>query len=180
MRNVILLTLLAMFTLVPAWAVEDPRETADPGGFVEKATQDGMMEVTLGEMAQHKARSAQVKAFGAQMVKDHGSANAALAAIGQRKNLKVPVELDGEHRAVVQSLAAKTGAEFDGSYVSEMAAAHAKAVTLFIQATQGQDPDVAAFASRTLPTLRAHKQMAESLKKALGRDSAAPTTDRRE
>jgi putative membrane protein len=180
MRNASLLTLLAIFTLVPAWAVEDPRETADPGGFAEKATQEGMMEVTLGEMAQQKAKSDEVKAFGAQMVKDHGAANASLAAIARRKKLKVPVELDGEHRAIVQSLAAKTGPEFDASYASEMAAAHAKAVTLFIQAAQGQDGDVAAFASRTLPTLRAHKQMAESLKKALGRDSAAPATDRRE
>jgi putative membrane protein len=179
MRNSILLTFLAISALVPAFAVEDPRETADPGGFVEKASQDGLMEVSLGEMAQHSARSAQTRVFGAQMIKDHGSVNAALAAIAQRKNLKVPAELDGEHRAIVQSLAAKTGSEFDALYASEMAAAHAKAVTLFIQATQGRDPDIAAFAKRTLPTLRAHKKMAESLQKAAS-TPAEPATDRRE
>jgi putative membrane protein len=179
MRNPTLLTLLAIWAFAPAFAVEDPRETADPGGFVEKATQDGMMEVSLGEMVQHRAQSAQTKAFGAQMVKDHGSANAALASIAQRKNLKVPHELDGEHRAIVQSLAAKSGAEFDASYASEMAAAHARAVTLFTQATQGQDTDLAAFANRALPTLRAHKQMAEALQKAV-QVPQKPATDQRE
>ncbi len=42
----------------------------------------------------------------------------------------------------------------------EMTDAHTKAIHLFKQGSALGDPDIAAFASKTLPTLQEHKQMA--------------------
>src|SRR4051794_378186 len=43
--------------------------------FVTKAAHGGMAEVKLGTLATEKAENADVKAFGQQMVTDHGKAN---------------------------------------------------------------------------------------------------------
>ncbi|RYG88453.1 DUF4142 domain-containing protein, partial [bacterium] len=42
--------------------------------FYEKAAHGGLAEVELGQLAQEKGRSPDVKAFGAMMVKDHTAA----------------------------------------------------------------------------------------------------------
>jgi putative membrane protein len=114
------------------------------------------------------------------MVRDHGATNKELAAIARRKSLMVPAEVDGEHRSLIKELSTKAGSDFDRAYATLMAGAHAKAVTLFTQATQGQDADLAAFARKTLPALRVHKQMAESLEQVVGPSSGQKSTDRRE
>lgn len=156
---------------------EDPRETDDAGQFVEKATQDGMLEVELGKMAQRKATAEDVKAFATRMVNDHGKVNAELASIAGRKNLKVPDRLDGEHRTAIEQMNALSGRDFDSDYAQRMAAAHAQAISLYTQATQGRDAELAAFAKKVLPTLEDHKKHADSLAKAVAGAESAPESN---
>ena len=141
--------------------------------FVQTAAQDGMAEVALGKLAAKKSSNSAVKAFGERMVSDHGKANAELAALGQRKNLSVPKELDAKHRAMVDELSGKSGAAFDASYAQHMAGDHAKAVALFTQASKLSDADLAGFAKKTLPTLQEHKRMADDLSRT--HTAAAPS-----
>jgi putative membrane protein len=137
--------------------------SSDPQTFVKKAAQDGMTEVQLGKLAQQKSSNADVKEFGARMVKDHSKANAELESVAKSKNLDVPKSLESKHRAVIDELKGKSGAEFDAAYAENMASDHAKAVDLFTQASQSSDAEIASFAKKTLPTLQEHKQMADSL-----------------
>jgi putative membrane protein len=135
-----------------------------PKTFVTKAAQDGMTEVEVGKLAQSKAQSPEVKKFAERMVKDHGKANTELETIAAGKSLQVPKKLDAEHQSMVQELSGKSGAEFDSAYSQHMAKAHAKAVALFESASKLDDSELAAFAKKTLPTLKEHKQMADGLK----------------
>lgn len=139
------------------------QDGAIPATFVKKAAMDGMTEVQLGKIAASKAQDAKVKQFAEQMVSDHGKANEELASIAKQKGLTVPTELDAEHQSMIQGLNAKSGKAFDASYSEHMDAAHAKAVALFQGAITGSDPELAAFAKKTLPTLEQHKQMAKRL-----------------
>ena len=59
------------------------------------------------------------------------------------------------------------GADFDAAYGKQMKEDHAKTVALFQAATQTSDPDLAAFAKKTLPTLTEHEQMAGELPGAM-------------
>ena len=152
------------------------QDGAIPATFVKKAALAGMTEVELGKIAISKSQDAKVKQFAERMVSDHGKANDELASIARKKGMAVPTTLDPEHRALVQSLNAKSGAAFDAAYGEHMDADHSKAVALFQGAITGSDPDLAAFAKKTLPTLEQHKEMAESLTTSRSADSSESNT----
>jgi putative membrane protein len=60
-----------------------------------------------------------------------------------------------------------------------MAKAHTKAVALFEAASQSSDPDLAAFAKKTLPTLQQHEQLANNLNASVEtRTASAPAKDK--
>ena len=135
----------------------------DPASFVSKAAQDGITEVELGKLAVSKSSNADVKKFAQRMVTDHSKANNELASLAKRKNLEVPSKLDAKHEAMVKAMSSKSGTAFDAAYAKDMASDHSQAIALFESASKMNDPDLADFASRTLPTLQEHKQMADSL-----------------
>ena len=152
---------------------------SSPATFVKTATLDGMTEVEFGKLAVSKSSNSDVKRFAQKMVQDHGQANQQLAALARSKGLPVPTKLDAKHEAMLQELSAKSGAAFDSDYASHMAKAHTKAVALFEAASQSSDPDLAAFAKKTLPTLQQHEQLANNLSASVGtRTASAPAKDK--
>jgi putative membrane protein len=134
--------------------------------FFTHVAQDGEAEVQLGELAQQKAADMKVKDFGARMQKDHSAANAELRAIVAKKNLTIPGG-PGPHAAMKAKLEKLEGATFDQVYMKAMVDDHTKAVREFEMATKSPDEDVKAFASKTLPTLREHLQMAQDIYKTV-------------
>jgi putative membrane protein len=136
---------------------------ASPETFVREAAQDGMTEVELAKLAMQKSSNDQVKQFAQKMLHDHSQASSELQSIAKAKGLSVPDKLDAKHETMVQQLSAKSGAAFDAAYAAAMAKGHNKAVALFKAATLNKDPELAAFAKKTLPTLEDHKQLADNL-----------------
>jgi putative membrane protein len=154
---------LPLVSLIAALGVAVSASAQDRQAFVSAAAQDGMTEVELGKMASSKSQRSDVKEFADRMVQDHGKANSELEALAKSKNLQVPKKLDAEHQSMVDRLRSKSGTEFDTSYAQHMAADHAKAITLFEDATKLEDKDISAFAQKTLPTLKEHKRMADRM-----------------
>jgi putative membrane protein len=131
--------------------------------FVMKAAQGGMAEVTGGQTASTQATNADVKSFGSQMVTDHSKANEELKTLATQKGLALPADTDEDHKKKLAELSAKTGADFDKAYMKDMVADHEKDVKEFENASQNaQDPDLKAWATKTLPTLKHHLEMAKS------------------
>src|SRR3982750_5013531 len=58
--------------------------------FMKKAAKGGMMEVTMGQVAEQKAQNDEVKSFGKRMVTDHGKANGELKYIASKKGFELP------------------------------------------------------------------------------------------
>jgi putative membrane protein len=67
------------------------------------------------------------------------------------------------HKKALEDLRGKSGKEFDTAYAKQMVMDHNEAVTLFTGASALPDADLAAFAKKTLPTLKEHQQMAAHL-----------------
>jgi putative membrane protein len=71
--------------------------------------------------------------------------------------------MDGKS-VVPAELSSKSGAEFDREFAKLMISDHQKDIAEFEKETRsGSDPDVKAWANRTLGTLRAHLQAAKAL-----------------
>src|SRR6476620_4549728 len=58
--------------------------------FMKKAAKGGMMEVTMGKVAEQNAKNDDVKSFGKRMVTDHGKANDELKSIASKKGVPLP------------------------------------------------------------------------------------------
>lgn len=138
--------------------------------FVLDAASGGMMEVELGKMAATNASSAKVKEFGKMMVTDHTKANTELKAVAGKKNITVPAAPAEKQQMHIDDLKAKKGADFDKAYVDMMVDDHKEDISKFEdESKNGKDPDVKAFASKTLPVLNKHlehiKMVQDGMKK---------------
>jgi putative membrane protein len=140
--------------------------------FVMDAAIGGMMEVELGRIATQQGMSDSVKQFGQRMVDDHSKANAELTSLAASKGITLPTTLDEKHRAQVNKFSSMSGAEFDRAYTKLMVSDHNKDVSEFEkESSRGTDPQVKAFATQTLPTLKEHLQMAKALEGTQGGNS---------
>jgi len=130
--------------------------------FVTKAAQGGLAEVELGQLAVQKATNPKVKEFGQKMVDDHTKANDELKAIAGQKGLTMPTQADSKSESTKNKLSNLSGAAFDRAYMQDMVSDHKTDVSEFQkEADKGTDPEVKAFASKTLPTLQQHLQLAQ-------------------
>ena len=140
----------------------DADETKD---FLTEAAQGGIAEVELGKMAVNKAASPDVKKFAQMMVDDHTKANTELKELAQKKGIQVPAETDSSHKSTMEDLRNLVGADFDKEYVEDMYDDHKHDVAEFEeQSENASDPDVKAFAAKTLPTLRKHLEAIEAIR----------------
>lgn len=137
--------------------------TASVESFVKEAAQGGMAEVEMGKLAAQKAQNAEVKKFGQMMVTDHTAANKELEALAGKKNYALPKDT-GSHQSDLESLSKRSGADFDKAYVKAMVSDHETDVNAFQkQADAASDPDVKAFAAKTLPTLKHHLEAIKAI-----------------
>lgn len=125
--------------------------------FAVAAANGGMAEVELGTLAQQKAVNTKVKDFGAMMVSDHSKANDEMKALAKSKGLTLPTAIDDKEQKVKDDLSTKSGADFDKAYVSNMIDDHKEDIKEFEDASKNcKDPDLKAFAVKTLPVLKMH------------------------
>ena len=151
MRRILIGALASAFLGQAAMAAD-----LTPQDFVSKASESGVAEVQLGQLAARKGDAESVRAYGERMVTDHTRANTELEALAGKKNLKVTREPGAAHKRALQELGAKSGKDFDKDYLKEMEKDHKETVELFEKAAKSEDPDIAAFARKTLPTLQQH------------------------
>ena len=132
--------------------------------FVSNAALGGMAEIEMGKLAVAKASDPEVKKFGQKMIDDHGKANDELKAIASREGLSFPTSLDAKHQMTIDRLGKLSGAEFDRAYVKEMVKDHEADVKEFDRESKsGSNPQVKAFASKTLPTLQEHLRLIKDI-----------------
>jgi len=138
--------------------------------FVHKAAVSGLTEVAASKAAAQKSTNADVKKLAAQMVKDHEAANKELKSIAQSKGVKVPTAPDAKHQGKLDDLSKLSGAAFDKAYVAQMTTDHEKAIALFTDAASDKslDPALMAFAKKTLPTLKMHREHVKEVQAKVG------------
>jgi putative membrane protein len=142
----------------------DSQLSAGDQKFLKEAAIGGEIEVKLGKMAAQQGTSAAVRRFGQRMVDDHSKANHELMRLAETKGWRVPKEIDAAHQVIMEKLSKLSGSDFDTKYMSNMVKDHEEDVELFeTEARDGQDPDLKAFAVKTLPVIKEHLRMAKEV-----------------
>ena len=132
--------------------------------FVNKAATGGLAEVELGRIAAQRAARPSVRSFGERMVTDHGRSSEQLASLARSKGIEVPTALEPSQQAVRDRLSSLSGNDFDRDYMSEMVRDHTEDIALFERAAEtSTDPDLKAWATRSLPMLREHLALARQV-----------------
>ena len=132
--------------------------------FVQLVGAGGIAEVDMGKLADGKAHSAAVKAFGRRMVQDHSESNDQLALLAKQSGIAMPSEPGDDNEAMRRELEAADGAAFDLLYLRGQLVDHQKTITLLEwEISAGQDATLQRFASKTLPVVMQHLEMVQAL-----------------
>lgn len=150
----------------PASEASDGKLAHADRRFLKEAAYAGLAEVEASKVATGKASNAEVKRFAQQMIDDHTHVAAELETLAKGKDFKLPTEPSLGDKAKLKILAMREGASFDKHYIATFGVgAHEDAVKLFQQVIrEGKDTDIKAFATKTLPALQHHLEMARALK----------------
>ena len=99
-----------------------------------------------------------------RMIADHTKAHEQLKSIAKAKGIEMPNAPSDLDLMRLKAMGALAGDEFDNAYIKQEVEDHDAAVKLFVQESDnGEDAQLKSFAATTLPTLKEHLQMAESL-----------------
>ena len=130
--------------------------------FLSRATLECMAEVDLGKLAAQHGSSAEVKQLGQKMADDHSKAEDNLKKVAAGKNFDLPTFLGPAGQIDRMELEKLTGDKFDREYIEDTLKDHKKDLSTFErEAEKGKDPDVKALASKMLPALKQHLDLAE-------------------
>jgi putative membrane protein len=149
---------------------EDPEEVAEDMNkpnddatkemdekFLMNAAEINMEEIQLGQLAQQKGVSQDVKNLGKMMTDAHTKAMAELTALASSKSIAIPTSPTQDAQDLYKNLNEKTGDEFDKAYCNKMVQGHKDAIDKFEKAAENSsDPDIRNWASGKLPELRDH------------------------
>ena len=134
--------------------------------FALEAGRGGAAEVEIARVAAARATRKEVRDFAQRLVDDHGKANTELEGIAKQAGITLVTTLDAQHQTVVDQLKTMSGPGIDDTFLKAMVKDHTAAAQLFERGQQASDPDLKAFAQRTLPAIQQHLEMAKRLAEA--------------
>lgn len=133
--------------------------------FVKEVAMSDLFEIETSELARQRSSNDQTKQFATQMIGDHTKTSSELKGLAPEQSI-IPTKLDSSHLSKLDKLKGLQGEDFVERYNSIQVSAHKDAVSLFERyANSGDNEQLKKWASRVLPTLKHHLQMAEALDK---------------
>jgi putative membrane protein len=128
-------------------------------GYVKAAAIGDAYEVAAGKIAQNRAKSPEVKAFAAMMVKDHTSSTEAIKAAMKAGGLPdvPPPPLDDRRKGMIDNLNAAGDNDFDLAYLHQQLGAHIEALELHKgYASRGDNAALKEAAAKITPVVEKH------------------------
>jgi putative membrane protein len=149
-------------TVSPPGATED--QSMFDQEFLRKALEGGAAEVQLGQLAQQKSQSGDVKQFGQKMVADHTQLGDAIKPIAQKLGVKQPKEPSKKDRQLIAKLETLSGPEFDQAYIQAMLKDHQQDLKEFKnEAQSAQDPNIKRVAQVGANVISQHLQLIQQI-----------------
>jgi putative membrane protein len=153
---------------------KDDKVAAGDRKFVEKAAGSGMFEVQVSQLATTRAQSPDVKSFAGMLVDQHTKANDELTQLANAKGIELPAAPPRAMRRQIDQLGKKKADDFDKDFIKNVGIdAHQKDIKEFENASKDvKDPELKAWVTKTLPTLKEHLAQAQKLQGGKGGDAS--------
>jgi putative membrane protein len=147
---------------------EAPDATAIDEVFARKVAAGSAAEIELAELAQQQSSTDHVKHVARRIETDHKKANDELMAIASRMGLDINPKPTADQIKVRMRLEKLRDSAFDRAYLDAMVKDHQKDIKEFERhASTGANPELKGFASKMLPDLKAHLELAQEAQRAL-------------
>ncbi|MDP9897223.1 putative membrane protein [Variovorax boronicumulans] len=136
-----------------------------PAQFAAIAGGNGMYEVQVSRLAMNRANSGPVQDYARMLVDNHTRANNELIALLRAKGIRPPDMIPRDKRVKLDRLSSVPARQFDRMYIQTVGIEdHEADIVVFDRASREvADPELRAFAQKTLPVLRSHLDAARSL-----------------
>jgi putative membrane protein len=148
-----------------AAAPADPMSPLFAPGYSRMAASSDLFEIESSRVALQQSRNPQVRQFAQTMIDHHTRTSAEMMQIAQQAGLNPPPPtMLPPQQAAFDRVRAAGPMEFDAVYKREQIAGHQQALSLHQgYAAQGDLPPFRDFASRTVPIIQQHLDMASGL-----------------
>ena len=134
------------------------------------------VDIDAGKLAEKKAKSAEVKAFGKQMVTDHSGVNKQAVALANKLKVKpednpTSQSLKSGGEANVKKLKGLKGDAFDKAYVDQEVTYHEAVLNAIdnVLVPNAKNAELKALIVKVRPAFEAHLQHAKMIQAKLGK-----------
>jgi putative membrane protein len=137
--------------------------------FMANAARMDMIEAHESQMAEKQASRADVVDLAKTLAQDHSQDYGQIAELAAQKNVSIPRGIDAAKDPSIRRLTSLKGSQFDRQFANAEVTAQRNAIATFKRESEhGEDPELKAYAARTLPTLEKDLKQAESVVKPSG------------
>jgi putative membrane protein len=122
-------------------------------------------EMMMGQLAQSKGSTAQVRRYGLLLARDHRLGDDQLISLARDQRLGVAATgTSPADQAMMLQLQGLSGKAFDRQFLADMKSGHEKAIAM-LKGAQGQqvNPSVRDFVGKLLPILGQHRDLSQHL-----------------
>jgi putative membrane protein len=168
MKKMFIVAASLVFVLTACNKDEENDVNATDREYVRLASISNNAEVQTGQLAATKGNSAAVKAFGSQMVMEHGMAQTDLKNRASAAGLSVADTVDAEHRMIAAYLNTLSGYSFDTAYINSQVKDHQRTINFFqMEINDGNHQQLRSYANQYLPHIQMHFNRADSIRRVL-------------
>lgn len=134
-------------------------------GMLTDLVEANRAEVEAGKLALEKSQNADIKKYAQMMVDDHTKALGEIESLAQSKNVKLPDGIGAVHKTKEVALKALTGNTFDAQYAKRAGMGDHESTLKLLKKIQAdsKDADFKALATKMVPTVEHHLDMAKAL-----------------
>jgi putative membrane protein len=134
--------------------------------FMMYAARDSIFHVEAGKLAVERGSSEGVKKFGQHAIDHHTQLNDELMQLASKKGVMLPKKMGKKEQESLDKIAKLSGPDFDKAYLEMEIKDHSKDLSAFQkEAKEAKDPDVKAWAAKSVEAIEEHLKMARDLNK---------------
>ena len=132
--------------------------------FVKSTLEASASEVQLGQLAQQKSQSEDVKQYGLKMVQIHTQLDQQIKPVAKKLGVSEPKGPSKKQKQEIARLEALSGPQFDEEYIKEMVKDQQEVVKDFKEEMQlAQDPTVKQIAQTDEPVFEQHLKVIQQI-----------------